>query len=73
MRDEELLEVYMIGYQDELYGRENMKFYLGDHKLKSRAYYMGRAHYCIPEKQTSLDYASEEEIIKWIRTEKIGA
>jgi len=66
MTDEELLEVYMNGFTDELDGKEDIKFYLGDHKLKSKAYYAGRADAFYGDDNPNLDYRSNEEIIKMI-------
>lgn len=69
MTDNELLEVYMIGFNEELEGKENMRFYLSDHKLKSKAYYLGRSHAFLGDEQTKFDYLSNEEITKIIRND----
>ena len=67
MTDEELLDVYRIGWNDELDDKENMLFYLSDHKLKSKAYYTGRLHFYLGDEQTKFDSLSNTEIINYIR------
>lgn len=69
MTDEELLEVYMNGFTDELDSKEDIKFYLGDHPLKSKAYKLGRLDARLGDDNPNLDYRSGEEIIKMIRNE----
>jgi len=69
MTDEELLEVYMNGFTDELDGKEDIKFYLDDHPLKSPAYKLGKLHAAVGDDCRSVDYLSKEEIIKMIRNE----
>jgi len=67
MTDKELLDVYMLGWHNELEGKEDIAFYLGDHPLKSVAYYKGKSHCFLGDEQTSFDYLSGEEIIKMIK------
>lgn len=67
MTDRELLKVYMQGFKDELYGREDIKFYITDSPYKSPAYKLGRLHGLASDEQTSLDYLSGEQIIKMIK------
>jgi len=69
MSDEELIETYMLGFEHELEGEEDIKFYLGDHPLKSKAYYTGRLDAFYGDDNPNLDYQSKEEIIKMIRNE----
>lgn len=67
MTNEELYTNYMLGFTDELDGKEDIKFYLSDHPLKSPAYKLGRLHAVIGDDCRSVDYLSREEIIKMIR------
>lgn len=69
MKDKELLEVYMNGFTNELDSKEHISFYLGDHPLKSKAYYAGRMDAFYGDDNPNLDYSSDEEIIKMIRNE----
>jgi len=69
MEDEKLIELYMNGFTDELEGKEDIKFYLGDHPLKSPAYKLGRLDAYWGDDNPNLDYRSKEEIIKMIRNE----
>jgi len=68
MTDEKLIELYMLGFEHELEGEEDIKFYLGDHPLKSPAYKLGRLDAYYGDDNPNLDYRSKEEIIKIIRS-----
>lgn len=68
MTDEKLIELYMLGFEHELEGEEDIKFYLGDHPLKSPAYKLGKLHAAVGDDCRSVDYLSREEIIKMIRS-----
>ena len=62
--DEELLGCYMHGFMDEL---DNNLDYEFDLPIKNRAYNMGRSHALIGDDVRSVDYLSNDEIIKQIR------
>jgi hypothetical protein len=62
--DEELLGCYMHGFMDELDNNLNYDF---DSPIKNRAYNIGKSHALIGDDVRSVDYLSNDEIIKQIR------
>lgn len=62
--DEELLGCYMHGFMDEL---DNNLDYEFDLPIKNRAYNIGKSHALIGDDVRSVDYLSNDEIIKQIR------
>lgn len=62
--DEELLGCYMHGFMDEL---DNNLDYNFDSQIKNRAYNIGKSHALIGDDVRSVDYLSNDEIIKQIR------
>jgi len=62
--DEELLGCYMHGFMDEL---DNNLDYDFDSQIKNRAYNIGKSHALIGDDVRSVDYLSNDEIIKKIR------
>jgi hypothetical protein len=62
--DEELLGYYMLGFEDELDNNHEQKF---DNPLMNRAYNLGRLHALIGDDVRSVDYLTNDEIIKQIR------
>lgn len=67
MVDKELLEIYMQGFNDELDRKEDIKFYITDSPYKSSAYKLGKWHATIGDDIRSVDYLSNEEILKMIK------
>ena len=62
--DEELLGCYMHGFMDEL---DNNLDYEFDLPIKNRAYNIGKSHALIGDDVRSVDYLTNDEIIKQIR------
>jgi hypothetical protein len=62
--DEELLTCYMKGFKDELYGTSTEVY---DVELKNRAYRLGAQHAIIGDDVRSVDYLTNEEILKMIK------
>jgi hypothetical protein len=62
--DEELLGYYMLGFEDELDNNHEQKF---DNPPMNRAYNLGRLHALIGDDVRSVDYLTNDEIIKQIR------
>lgn len=67
MTDKEILDVYMQGFNDELDGKEDIKFYITDSPYKSPAYKLGRLNALVGDDCRSVDYLSGEEILKIIK------
>ncbi len=67
MTDKELLDVYMLGFEHELDGKEDIKFYITDSPYKSPAYKLGRLHSALGDDCRSFDYLSGDEILKIIK------
>ena len=64
LEDNELLEYYMWGFQDELWGHESIIF---NDKLTTKAYQLGRDHAIIGDDISSIDLLSNEEILARIK------
>ena len=62
--DKILLQVYLCGFNDELTGLPEV---IHDDKLDQRAYNLGRLHACIGDDVRSIDYLSNEELLKKIK------
>ncbi len=62
--DRILLQVYMWGFNDELTG---LPIVIHDDKLDQRAYNLGRLHARIGDDIRSIDYLSNEELLKLIQ------
>jgi hypothetical protein len=67
MTDEELFDIYNLGWNDEMNDKEDIKFYISDHPLKSKAYHMGRLHFFLGDDQPKYDYLTKTEVIEMIR------
>jgi ABC-type amino acid transport substrate-binding protein len=67
--NKELLQVYMWGFNDEL---NNKIRPVKSFRLILRAYELGRKDAIIGDDVRSVDYQTDEEIIKRIRTKQIG-
>ena len=63
--DNKLLEVYMWGFDDELWGRKNRNTYINSY-LRS-AYEHGRSDAIIGDDVSSNDNQSDEEILEKIK------
>ena len=64
VNDEELLKVYMDGFDDELWSRDYRAY---DHAMKDHAYIMGRGDAVIGDDVASFDEQSNEDILKRIK------
>ena len=62
--DKILLQVYMWGFNDELTGLPEVIHY---DNLDQRAYNLGRLDAQVGDDMTSLDYQSNEDILKKIK------
>jgi hypothetical protein len=62
--DADLLKIYMSGFNDELDGIPEKKY---EDKLSSRAYNLGRTNAIIGDDVRSVDYQSNEELLRQIR------
>jgi hypothetical protein len=62
--DEELFGCYMHGFMDELDNNSDYEF---DLPIKNRAYNLGRGDGLIGDDVRSVDYQTNEEILKRIR------
>ena len=67
MTDKELLEIYLVGFHEELWGITAHPY---DDELKQHAYSIGSSHAILGDDISSIDLLSNEEIIKIIRNEK---
>jgi hypothetical protein len=65
--EEELLEIYLLGFEHELCGSEATIF---DNKLHQTAYQIGRDDAFIGDDVMSNDYRSKEEILMQIYNQK---
>lgn len=63
MRETELLYYYYRGWKDEMYGSSST---LPEDVLINKAYNLGAAHALIGDDVRSVDYLSDEEILKII-------
>lgn len=63
-KDKELLEIYLKGFNDELYEKY---FNIYSDSLKARAYELGKDHAIIGDDVRSVDYLSNEEILNLIK------
>lgn len=59
----ELLYYYFRGWKDELYGSSSI---VPEDKLITKAYNMGANHAVLGDDVKSVDYLSDEEILKMI-------
>lgn len=64
--DTQLLETYMSGFRDELDGKAQNNYTFPDSIIQS-AYDMGRADCIAGDDCPSLDYQSDEDILKRIK------
>jgi hypothetical protein len=64
--DKELLEIYLKGFNDELYEKY---FNIYSDTLKSRAYELGKDHAIIGDMVRAVDYLSDEQVLKLIKNE----
>jgi hypothetical protein len=64
---EELLEIYLLGFEHELCSAESTIF---DNKYHQRAYQIGRDDAFIGDDVMSNDYRSKEDILKQIYNER---
>ncbi len=64
MEDKKLLEIYMIGFNDELDSLDKKDF---NDDLSNKAYRLGRIDAIIGDDVMSLNYRSGEEILKEIK------
>lgn len=64
MNDETLLEHYMWGFTDELDSKPSPVF---DDTLLTNAYKLGRDHAIIGDDVRSVDYLSNQEILRMIK------
>lgn len=64
---EELLEIYLLGFEHELCCAESTIF---DNKLHQRAYQLGRDDAFIGDDVMSNNYRSKEQILKQIYNER---
>jgi hypothetical protein len=64
--EEELLEIYLLGFEHELCSFEGTIF---DNKLHQKAYQIGRDDAFIGDDVMSNDYRSKEDILKQIYNE----
>lgn len=71
--DKELLEYYMQGFKDELYVKDCLVFNGVNKadKLQKIAYELGRIHAIIGDDIRSIDYLTEEEILKRIKNNSL--
>ncbi len=61
-----LLEYYMLGFRDELYGSSTIIDDINN-PLHLKAYNLGVFHAITGDDQTSLDYLTDEEILERIK------
>ncbi len=61
-----LLEYYMLGFRDELYGSSTIIDDINN-PLHLKAYNLGTFHAIAGDDQTSLDYLTGEEILERIK------
>ena len=66
--DKILLETYMCGFNDELYGRTEL---WNPNPLLLRAYKLGRQDAIIGDDVRSVDYQTNEEILTRIRNQNV--
>lgn len=64
--DKSLLEWYMKGFNDELKGTSST---VSDHEIENRAYGLGALHAVVGDDVRSVDYLSDEEILKLIKND----
>lgn len=64
MEDNELLEYYIWGFNDELDCIQSTTF---NHPLANKAYLLGRDHAIIGDDIRSVDYLTNEEILSRIK------
>lgn len=69
MTDKDILKIYMQGFKDELDGK------FDDRKVNAnidgRAYVLGSNHAVLGDDCRSVDYLSDEQILKILRKNKI--
>jgi hypothetical protein len=64
---EELLEIYLLGFEDELIYSDKRKY---SNPIHQRAYQIGRDDAFIGDDVMSNDYRSKEDILKQIYNER---
>lgn len=62
--DERLIRIYMMGFDDELWGEPKTHF---DETLYNSAYLLGRNHAIIGDEVSSIDNLTEKEILVLIK------
>ena len=62
--DKSLLKWYMKGFNDELHGTSSI---VSDNELENEAYSLGASHAIIGDDVRSVDYLSNEKILKLIK------
>lgn len=67
MTDKELLEIYLLGFNNELDGIYNAFQPKEKNSLEYKAYNLGGLHAIVGDDIRSFDYLSDEEILKMIR------
>jgi hypothetical protein len=65
--NEKLLEGYLLGFKDELRGTSSVV----PDGIISKAYKLGALHAIVGDDVRSVDYLTNEEILKLIRNEEI--
>ena len=65
MNDENILKIYMEGFNDELWSRVDQRKI--NCNLDGRAYLLGASDALLGDDVRSIDYQSDEEILKRIR------
>lgn len=63
--DKTLMEIYLLGFEQELQGVFKNEY--EKDSLESRAYEIGSLHAIVGDDVSSIDYLSNEEILKKIR------
>lgn len=69
--DEELLEMYLAGFRDEL-DNTFMQGMFFNTPLERKAYEIGGAHALLGDDVRSVDYLTREELLRKIKYEKIS-
>ena len=62
--DKSLMEWYMKGFNDELYGTSTVE---SENKIENRAYMMGAMDAVVGDDMPEMDYRSDEEILTLIK------
>jgi len=65
--DDELIEMYLAGFNDELDGTFGQGMFFND-PLEKKAYNLGQSHAIIGDDVRSVDYLQRNDILKMIKS-----